>query len=120
MNARKFLDTYAKAWETRDAELAASLFCDHATYHEDPFGEPLVGREAIRTYWQNATSTQKDIDFLVREPVVRGNVLIAEWGCRYTHIPTGKRRDLRGVLIAEFKGERVEAFREYWHRREAS
>ncbi|MFQ5817408.1 MAG: nuclear transport factor 2 family protein [Terriglobia bacterium] len=118
MNARKFLESYGRAWETRDAELAASLFTDEATYQEEAFAEPLVGRAAIRAYWQNATSTQKEINFVAGQPVVSGNLLIAEWSCRYTHVSTGKRRELRGVLLAEFAGEKVRAFREYWVRRE--
>ena len=120
MDARNFLELYGKAWERRDADLAASLFADDATYQETPFAEPLLGRDAIRAYWENATCTQQGIDFLVREPIVRGNLLVAEWGCRYTHVPTGQRRELRGVLLAELAGETVHAFREYWHRRELS
>ena len=118
MNVHQFLQAYGRAWERRDAELAASLFTEDATYQEQPFGEPLVGRDAIRTYWKNATATQTEIDFLAREPVSSGKLLIAEWGCRYLHIPTGKRRELRGILLAEFAGDRVRIFREYWHRRE--
>lgn len=117
MNAKKFLETYARAWESRDPDLAASLFTDQALYHEDPFDEPIVGRQGIRTYWQGATAQQKDIDVLVREPHLVGNTVIAEWGARYTHVPSGERRELRGILLAEFEGEQVAAFREYWHRR---
>ncbi|MFQ5926425.1 MAG: nuclear transport factor 2 family protein, partial [Terriglobia bacterium] len=114
----KFLESYGKAWETRDGELAASLFTEDATYQEEPFGEALVGREAIRAYWQNATSTQREIEFFAGEPVVSGTVVIAEWRCRYRHVASGKRRELRGVLLAEFAGEKVRVFREYWVRRE--
>ena len=117
MNAKQFLQTYALAWESRDPELAASLFTSDAIYQETPFGEPVSGQEAIRTYWQGATRDQKDIDVLIREPHIDANMVIAEWGCRYTHIPTGERRELRGILLAEFEGEQISSFREYWHRR---
>ena len=117
MDARKFLETYTRAWETKDAELAASLFTDGAIYQETPFGEPIVGVEAIRAYWTGATAQQKEIDVLMQEPTVVEDTVIAEWGVRYVHIPTGERRELRGILIAEFEGEKVSSFREYWHRR---
>lgn len=117
MDAKKFLTTYAQAWETRDAELAASLFTRDAIYQENPFAEPLSGQDAIRDYWAGATATQQNIDVLVREPTIEGNTVIAEWGARYLHTPTGERRELRGVLLAEFEGEEVTSFREYWHRR---
>lgn len=117
MDAKQFLQTYARAWETRDPELAASLFTSDAIYQESPFGEPLAGQEAIRAYWEGATKEQKDIDVLLREPYIDANMVIAEWGTRYTHIPSGERRELRGILLAEFDGELVSSFREYWHRR---
>jgi uncharacterized protein (TIGR02246 family) len=119
MDAKKFLQTYTRAWETRDAELAASLFAKDAIYQETPFEDPRVGVEAIRAYWQGATAPQKEIDVLMREPTVVENTVIAEWGARYTHAPTGERRELRGILIAEFEEgeEKVTSFREYWHRR---
>ncbi len=117
MNAQKFLETYARAWETRDAELVLTLFTEQATYQEDPFDEPIRRRDGIRAYWEGATSQQKDIRVSWGEHVVAGNTLIAEWRACYTHIQSGERRELRGILLAEFEGERVRRFREYWHRR---
>ena len=32
----------------------SSLFTDDAEYHEDPFGAPLVGHNALRSYMLNA------------------------------------------------------------------
>ena len=117
MDAKKFLDSYTRAWETKDAELAASLFTKDAIYQETPFEDPMVGADAIRAYWAGATGQQKEIDVLMREPTVVEGTVIAEWGVRYTHIPSGERRELRGILLAEFEGEKVTSFREYWHRR---
>lgn len=117
MNAKFFLDAYARAWETRDAQLAAGLFHDDALYHEDPFDQPIVSRAGIEAYWAGATKNQKDIDVLIREPLVAGTTVVAEWEARYTHVPTGERRELRGMLVAEFDGELCLSFREYWHRR---
>lgn len=123
MDARKFLENYGRAWETRDAELAASLFAPQADYWETPFGKPLAGREAIRAYWQAATATQEEIHFAPGDFLIVGQTLVAEWRCTYRHRPSrspavaGERRELRGILLAEFRGELVSSFREYWHRR---
>jgi ketosteroid isomerase-like protein len=54
-----------------------------------------------------------------------GDKLIAEWRVAVTHSgplvldelevePTGRRFELRGVFIAEFEGDRIRAFRQYW------
>jgi ketosteroid isomerase-like protein len=57
-DAKEFLKKYKKAWETRDADLAASLFTRDACYKENPFAEPVIGREAIDDYWAAATANQ--------------------------------------------------------------
>ncbi|MBI1940851.1 MAG: nuclear transport factor 2 family protein [Acidobacteria bacterium] len=115
--AKKFLATYREAWENRNAELAASLFTRDAHYWETPFGEPIVGREGIFAYWKAATDTQNDIHFSVRQFFQARYSLLAEWSCTYTHRPSGERRELAGMLLAEFYGKQVRTFREYWHRR---
>ena len=115
--AEKFLTTYKEAWEGRKAELAASLFTRDAHYWENPFGEAIVGREAISTYWKSATDDQENISFTVRNLFRVRYTLIAEWNCTYTHRPSGERRELAGMLLADFYGKQVRTFREYWHRR---
>jgi nuclear transport factor 2 (NTF2) superfamily protein len=115
--AKKFLAAYKEAWETRNPELATSLFTRDAHYWETPFSEPAVGREAILGYWKTATDTQNDIRFSVRNFHLTRYRLVAEWACRYTHRPSGERRELAGVLLADFHGSQVRTFREYWHRR---
>ena len=54
-----------------------------------------------------------------------GDKVITEWRVAATHSgaleldefrldPTGRRVELRGVLIAEFDGDRIKRFRQYW------
>lgn len=112
--AKDFLARYKRAWETRDADLAASLFTRDARYKENPFGEPIIGREAIHDYWAEATGRQEDIRFAVTNSLHTGYVLIAEWTCTYRDRATGKRRELAGMFFADFYGPQVRAFREYW------
>ncbi len=117
MDANRFLAQYKEAWETKNADLAALLFTRDAHYWESPFDEPIVGREAIRSYWKGATDTQQDIRFTVRDSFTVGHTLVAEWTATYTHKPSGERRELAGALLADFYGQEVRTFREYWHRR---
>jgi hypothetical protein len=117
--AKKFLGSYKEAWETRNAELAANLFTRDAHYWENPFGKPIVGREGIAAYWKRATMRQDKIEFRVASFVLSRYTLIAEWTCSYAHRPTGERRQLAGILLADFYGKQVRNFREYWHRRVA-
>jgi ketosteroid isomerase-like protein len=117
MDANKWLQDYRRAWETRDADMAACLFTRDIHYQEKPFDEAIVGRDAVRSYWKNATDQQEDIHFTVKDSITVGHELIAHWGCTYRHKPSGEKRQLAGILLANFYGEEVRTFREYWHRR---
>jgi ketosteroid isomerase-like protein len=116
-DAKQFLKKYKQAWETRDADLAASLFTRDARYNENPFGEPIIGREAIHNYWAAATAQQEDIRFTVTNSLHTGYVLIAEWTCLYRDRASGRQRELAGMFFADFYGNQVRAFREYWQSR---
>jgi ketosteroid isomerase-like protein len=95
--ARKFLNRYQEAWETRNADLAASLFTRDAHYWENPFGAPIIGREAIRVYWEAATHAQEEIHFEVKNSFHHHFTLVAEWTCKYRYRVGGNphRRFLR-------------------------
>jgi SnoaL-like protein len=76
-----------------------------------------MGREAIHDYWAAATARQEDILFTVTNYLHTGYVLIPEWTCAYRDRTTGKRRELAGMFFADFYGNQVRAFREYWQSR---
>jgi nuclear transport factor 2 (NTF2) superfamily protein len=114
---KKFLAKYKKAWETRDADLAASLFTRDAHYRQGPFTAPITGREAIHDYWAGATGRQEDIHFNVDAFVHSGYLVAVEWTCAYKDRSTGDRKELAGMFLADFYGEQLRAFREYWHSR---
>ena len=116
-DANQFLEKYKQAWETRDADLAASLFTRDARYKENPFGQPIIGREAIHDYWAAATTSQEEIRFAVTNSLHAGYVLIAEWTCTYRDRASGQPRQLAGMFFADFYGTQVRAFREYWQSR---
>jgi nuclear transport factor 2 (NTF2) superfamily protein len=116
-DVKHFLANYKKAWETRDADLAAGLFTRDAEYKQDPFGDAVVGREAIHDYWAGATGRQEDIHFTVGTFIHSGYMLAAEWTCSYQDRSSGEKKELAGMLLADFYGKQVRRFREYWHSR---
>ena len=52
--AGDLLDAYGAAWETFGGDAWVALFTEDAEYHEDPFGAPLVGHNALRAYMLHA------------------------------------------------------------------
>jgi len=123
-------DTAARADVLRDAMLAA-VTGDQAlverAYTEDVTGWSPVMEVTSRDDLAGRAAAFSDVD-LVLDPVeaVRDK-LIAEWRVAATHTgllaldeelalePTGRRLELRGVLIAEFEGDRIRRFRQYWN-----
>jgi nuclear transport factor 2 (NTF2) superfamily protein len=119
-DATEFLIKYKEAWETRNAELAAGLFTRDARYKQHPFAEAIVGREAIHDYWAGATARQEEIRFTVGTFIHSGYMLAAEWTCTYKDCSSGDKKELVGMLFADFYGKQVRHFREYWHSRKAT
>ena len=69
MTVQEWVDAYATAWRSRDADAAASLFSDDCLYREHPLQEPFRGAEGVRSYWANATATQERVDVRMGRPV---------------------------------------------------
>jgi len=116
----KFLASYKEAWETRNADLAASLFTRDARYQQNPFEEPIVGREAIHDAWNTANKRHEEIHFTVRNYSRSGFLLFVEWSSVYRDATSGKRGQLAGMFLADFYGKQVRTLREYRHSRTVS
>jgi ketosteroid isomerase-like protein len=50
-----WLEAYGAAWETRDADAAAKIFSEDATYRVTPYEEPHKGRSGVHDYWAGVT-----------------------------------------------------------------
>ena len=133
---RHFMETYKKAWETRDDQLLCSLFAPHGVYHNTPFDQQ-VGHAAIARYWDRV-KLQDDIHFdyaIVAETPTGG---VATWSTRYRvtsekmfemwakSAGTGMierkpgsplpRLRLEGIAVIEFgKDDLCSNFRIWWH-----
>ena len=68
----ELLEAYGSAWETFDGDAWVDLFTEDAEYHEDPFGAPLVGHNALRAVLLEAAEAQRDVEFTVERHWVSG------------------------------------------------
>jgi uncharacterized protein (TIGR02246 family) len=111
-----WLAKYERAWETRDADQAAQLFTETATYRETPFDEPMTGRAAIESYWTSVTADQRAIDFESDVIAVQGNVGVAHWSARFEQASSGAMVELDGVFVLTFDSSGLcVSLREWWH-----
>jgi uncharacterized protein (TIGR02246 family) len=112
-----WLSGYRAAWEKRDAERAAQLFTNDATYQEMPFDAPKNGRAGIREYWSGVTADQRDVEFHSQTIAVNGNTGVAHWSAKFKLASTGATVELDGVFVLELdaKSGLCTALREWWH-----
>ena len=114
MDVRPWLEAYRVAWEQKDADAAAALFADGATYRSNIFEEPYEGREGVRRYWQTVTATQEDVRVRVGKPFADGDRVAAEFWTTMRN--DGADVTLPGCLLLRFDEDGLcRSFREYWH-----
>jgi ketosteroid isomerase-like protein len=126
-------DTAARAAVLRDA-MQAAVSGDQAlierAYTEDVTGwSPVLevaSRDELAADLEGRAAAFSEIDLTLDPVDAVGDKLIAEWRVAATHTgrlvldeevtlePTGRRIELRGAVIAEFEGDRIRSFRQYW------
>ena len=111
----ELLERYKGAWETFDGDAWVDLFTDDAEYHEDPFGEPLIGHNALRAFLLRDAETQRDVDFTVERHWVSGSTVLAAWHASWTGRADGTLVRLAGFLTADVAADgRIARFHEWW------
>ncbi len=112
--AGELLEAYGHAWQTCDGDAWVAMFTEEAEYHEDPFGEPLVGHNALRAYLLDAAASQDDVEFTVERHWVSGSTILAAWHATFTRRASGRLVRMAGFLIAEMAADgRIARFREW-------
>lgn len=112
--AGDLLEAYGRAWETFDGDAWVAIFTDDAEYHEDPFGEPLVGHNALRAYLLDASASQRDVEFTTERHWVSGTTILAAWHASFTRRSSGRLVRMAGFMTAEVAPDgRIARFREW-------
>jgi ketosteroid isomerase-like protein len=112
--AGDLLAAYGRAWETFDGDAWVAIFTEEAEYHNDPFKAPIVGRNALRAYLFDGSSSQRDVEFTVERHWVAGNTVLAAWHAVHTTRATGRVARMAGFMTAEVVPDgRIARFREW-------
>ena len=113
MTPEQWLEAYRKAWIDRDADAAAALFTEDATYIEQPYQDPFVGRAGVRDYWARVTAGQANVEMRYGTPLTVGNRTAVEWWTTLTN--QGSAITLAGAFILTFDSSGLcQSLREYW------
>ena len=115
MSVQEWVDAYAEAWRSRDADAAARLFTEDSSYREHPLQEARRGSEGVRAYWETVTATQDRVDVRMGSPVesADGRRAAVEFWVRMR--ASGDEVTLIGILFLRFAEDgRCEDLREAW------
>ena len=113
-----WLKGYQHAWMTLDASASCALFCEDAQYFITPFDSPLCGQSELGIYWRGVVKSQRNVKFEFSVLSFNQPIGIAHWSVSFTRVKSRKRRELDGILMAEFdEAGQCRIFREWWHSR---
>lgn len=114
MTLDDWIDGYRQAWEERDADAAAALFTEDATYRAHILEEPHRGQEGVAGYWREVTAAQSEVRVRMGRPFADdARVAVEFWT---TMRVAGDAVTLPGCLLLDMAPDgRCRALREYWH-----
>jgi ketosteroid isomerase-like protein len=103
--AASLLARYGDAWQGFDGDAWVALFTEDAEYHEDPFGDPFVGHNALRAFLLRSAERQRDVDFTVERHWVSGETVLARWHASWFDRSDGHVVRIAGFLTAAVAGD---------------
>ena len=116
--AGDLLERYGRAWEAFDGDAWVELFTDDVEYRDEPFEEPMIGRNAVRAYLMDAAGRQCDVDFTIERHWFVDPTVLAAWHAAYLRRADRARVRLIGFMTLELRDGRIARLREWYHRRE--
>jgi ketosteroid isomerase-like protein len=96
-DVNRWLGDYVKAWKTYDRERIAALFAEDISYRYHPYGDAIVGRDAVVASWlgegdQDEASSRDEpgtYDAFYRVVAVDGDMAVAIGSSTYYSEPGG-------------------------------
>jgi ketosteroid isomerase-like protein len=108
------LDSFVRALARADGDALVAIFTEDAEYHGDPFGEPLVGHNALRAYLLESAATRRDVDITIERHWVSGSTVLASWHASWTRSMDGSLMRAAGFITAEIAPDgRIGRYREW-------
>jgi ketosteroid isomerase-like protein len=112
--ARRWAETWERAWRARDVEPIAALYADDALYRGLAFREPDRGIAGVRRYLEENFAIEEEIECWFGEPIAAGSRAAVEWWG--TWIEEGRRLTLAGTTVLRFDSDgQVVDHRDYWN-----
>jgi SnoaL-like domain len=112
--ARRWVDTWRRAWPARDADAIVDLYAEPCSYRALAFREPDLGLAGVRGYLERNFAVEEEIECWFGEPVVAGHRASVEWWGSW--VERGTPLTLAGVTVLRFDDDgKVVDHRDYWN-----
>ncbi|MBV9819463.1 MAG: nuclear transport factor 2 family protein [Solirubrobacterales bacterium] len=107
-----WIAAYEAAWRSPGTDDVRTLFTEEATYQAAPFDEPLVGLDAIASFWEDEREGPNEAFTLTSEIVAaEGDTAVARIQVVYGDPPQRTYRDLWVITLTG--DTRCSAFEEW-------
>lgn len=112
--ARRWRDTWQRAWPAKDADAIVALYADSVPYRALAFREADLGLAGVRRYLEREFGVEEEVECRFGEPVVGRNRAAVEWWASW--VEDGKELTLAGATFLRFDDDGlVVDHRDYWN-----
>jgi hypothetical protein len=109
--ARRWADTWERAWPAKDTGAIAALYAPAAAYRSHPMRDPVPG--GALAYVEREFAREEEIECRFGEPVASGDRAAVEWWASW--IEDGREATLAGATILRFDADGlVTEHLDYW------
>jgi len=112
--AKDLLETYKRAIERLDVDLAVSLYSEDADLRDNPFEPTCAGLLQIRARWNNLAATRTNVEMDIERSWVVGNTILASWHGAHTVRQTAERLRQRGFMILDLDADGLITRQRLW------
>jgi SnoaL-like domain len=112
--ARRWAETWTRAWPDHDVEASPSFYAEDAVYRAYPFREPDLGLTGVRRYLRENFGVEDEVECWFGDPVAAGERAAVEWWA--TWVEKGERLTLAGATLLRFGADGlIVDHRDYWN-----
>jgi SnoaL-like domain len=112
--ARRWRDTWERAWPAKDSEAIVALYSDEVEYRALVHRDPELGLAGVRAYLEREFGVEQEIECRFGEPVAAGDRAAVEWWASW--VEEGRELTMAGTTLLRFDDEGlVVDHRDYWN-----
>ena len=115
--ARRWAETWQRAWPASDAEAIAALYADETAYRALAFREPDRGLAGVRRYLVENFDAETGVECRFGDPIAADGRAAVEWWASW--IENGRPLTYAGTTVLRFDDDgKVVDQRDYWNEAE--